>query len=74
MSSAAVRWLEELGDLGDGGGFGFEARGGPGRLVTGLGRDELERHFLLAKVGGGRVAELVEYPAGMGFEEDANAV
>jgi hypothetical protein len=33
--------------------------------------DRLEGHVLLAEMGGGGVAELMEFPAGVGGKQDA---
>ena len=73
--------VEEFGDLGDSLAAGFDvAHGGAGRLVPGLGHDELQRDFLVAEMSGGAVAELVEFPGvgavgdGVVAEKDAAPV
>jgi hypothetical protein len=42
--------------------------------VPGLGHDQLQRHLLLAEVGGGRVAELVQFQAAVLLEQDPRPV
>jgi hypothetical protein len=50
------------------------AHGGVRVAVAGLGHDELQRELLLAKVGGGRVAELVGIEPGVPLEKDSGAL
>ncbi|WP_433352919.1 hypothetical protein ACQP25_06630 [Microtetraspora malaysiensis] len=61
------------------GGYGFSAgfdvaRGGAGVLAARLAHDQLQRHFGLAQVGGGAMAQLVQVEPGVLVEQDARAV
>ncbi|MEV6157785.1 hypothetical protein AB0L53_46350 [Nonomuraea sp. NPDC052129] len=42
--------------------------------MAGLAHDELQRHFGVAEVGGGAVAQLVQIESGVLLQQDAGAV
>ena len=69
----AAGWAEDAGDPGDCSAAGFDAHGGAGVLVPGLGHDELERDFGVAEAGRGAVPELAELQAGVVAQQDAAA-